>query len=172
MWIWAKDLRAAWRTESIVLSSPMPIEVARGWLFGGQAGGNRDVVRRAGANLNTRTAWRPVLRGRLLPIESGSTFVGILGWDPGLRFRTCCLLGTSAALFAIGAATLTLSLFTGESHPVGVFLVCLGGFGAFTLTAGIVAGYRETQGQLSYLRSWITGQMNVPWYQESRTIDD
>jgi len=172
MWIWVKDLQAAWRTESIVLSSPMPIEVARGWLSGGQAGANRDFIRRAAADLNTRTTWRPVLRGRLLPTESGSAFVGTLGCDPGMKILSCCLLGAFTVMFLIGVPTLISSLLSGGLNEVGILLTCLGVLGVISGIAGIVAGYRETEGQLSYLRSWITGHMNTPWYQERRTIED
>lgn len=156
---WVGDLRAAWQAERIVLASPMPIEVARYWLFDGQGPAVGDYFRRGGATLNTRTPWRPVLRGRLLPAGSGSTFVGVLGWDPLYRAFTCCLLGAFAAVFVAGVAALA-SGGRGQS----ALLIVLGLFGIFAGLLSIVAGYRETREQTAYLRSWITGVMNTPWY--------
>lgn len=163
MYAWVKDLFAAWGGESLVLSSPMPIEVLRRWL----GVGSSDEVRRAAAQLNTRAGWRPVLRGRLVPTGSGSQFVGVLGWDPVLKALTCCIFTSFAGAFLTGA---TLLIFS-AAKQASPFLPALGvtAFGLSGMVAAVIStlvGYRETRGQASYLRSWITGQMAMEWFGE------
>jgi hypothetical protein len=49
------------------------------------------------------------------------------------------------------------------------------GLGLFGVLTGLVStpiGYRETCDQTAYLRSWITGQMNAPWYRGHQSSDD
>jgi hypothetical protein len=161
VYAWVTDLIAAWRGERIVLSSPMPLEVARRRLSGDPSGGATDVVRRPAATLNTRSAWRPVLRGRLRPAGSGSEFVGVLGWDPALRALTCCQLGASAAVLVAGAVVAASHGWRPAGPAPG--LTALGLFGVLVSLASIVLGYRETRGQTASLRSWITGSMHTPW---------
>ncbi|MFI7598873.1 hypothetical protein [Actinoplanes sp. NPDC049681] len=171
---WVTDLLAAWRGEHIALSSPMPVEVARRWLSGDSASEAGDVIRRSAAKLNTRSTWRPVLRGQLLPSDSGSTFVGVLGWDPALKVLTCCLFGAFAGVFLVGATVAAASAAYRGWHAVGLGLA-LAGFGLFgvlTSLASTLIGYRETRGQADYLRSWITGQLNAPWYRARGSSDD
>ena len=174
MRVWVTDLLAAWRGEPIALSSPMPIEVARHWLSGNPSHGAGDVIRRAPARLNTRSAWRPVLRGRLLQTDSGSTFIGVLGWDPALKVLTCCLLGAFAGVLLTGTVVAVSSALHGGWRAAGPALA-LDAFGLFGVATGLVSiliGYRETRGQTAYLRSCITGQMNTPWYQNRQGTDD
>lgn len=174
MRIWVADLLAAWRGERISLFSPMPLEVARRWLSGDSPLEAGDVVRRSAAKLNTRSTWRPVLRGRLLPAESGSTFVGFLGWDPALKVLTCCLFGAFAGLFLTGTTVAVVSAAHGgwRAAAPGMALAGFGLFGVFTSLASTLIGYRETRDQTDYLRSWITGQMNAPWYRGRESSDD
>lgn len=160
---WTKDLLAAWRGESLVLSSPMPIDDLRSWL----AVGSSDEIRRTAAQLNTRAGWRPVLRGRLRPVGSGSQFVGVLGWDPALKALSCCMLSGFAAAFGTGATLLVLSALGQVSlFMSGLELVVFGLFGLVTVVVSTLVGYRESLGQTSYLRSWITGQMAMEWFGE------
>jgi hypothetical protein len=171
---WVADLLAAWRGERIALSSPMPVEVARRWLSGDSAPGAGDVIRRSAAKLNTRSTWRPVLRGRLLPADSGSTFVGVLGWDPALKVLTCCLVGAFAVLSLTGTTVAAVSGAHGGWRAAGPALAMVG-FGLFGILAGLASaliGYRETRDQTAYLRSWITGQMNAPWYRDRQSSGD
>jgi hypothetical protein len=167
MRVWVTDLLAAWRGESIALSSPMPIEVARQWVSGDPSYGAGDVIRRAAARLNTRNLWRPVLRGRLLPTGSGSTFIGVLGWDPGLKAFAYCLLGPFTGVLLTGAVLAVSSAVRGDWQATGPTLAvaAFGLFGVLTGLVSILLGYRETREQTAYLRSWITGRMNTPWYQ-------
>lgn len=171
---WVTDLLAAWRGERIVLSSPMPVEVARRWLSGDSPPKAGDVIRRSGAKLNTKSTWRPVLRGRLLAADSGSRFVGVLGWDPALKVLTCCVFGGFAAVFLTGSTVAAASAAHGGWHAAapGVALAGFGLFGVLTCLASTLVGYRETRGQTDYLRSWITGQMNAPWYRDRESSDD
>ncbi|WP_433294675.1 hypothetical protein ACQP2F_33735 [Actinoplanes sp. CA-030573] len=155
------DLAAAWRGERIALSSSMPIEVARRWVSGDAASAGGDVVRRTAARLNTRSAWRPVLRGRLVAAGTGCRFAGVLGWDPKLRALTCCLLGASVAALGTGTV-LAVTAASGRWAASGA--AALGLFGVVVALVSTVVGYRETRGQRDYLRSWITGRMNAPWY--------
>jgi len=163
---WVTDLLAAWRGEAIAVSSPMPIEVARQWLSSPSLGAG-DVVRRAGAQLNTRSSWRPVLRGRLLRTGSGSEFVGVLGWDPVLKVLTCCLLGAFTGILLTGLVLAVSAAMQGgwRAAGPGLAVAAFGLFGVLTALASTLIGYRETRGQTAYLRSWITGQMSAPWYQ-------
>jgi hypothetical protein len=48
----------------------------------------------------------------------------------------------------------------------GLGVAALGLFGLITVVASTVAGYRESRGQTSYLRSWITGPMAMEWFGE------
>jgi hypothetical protein len=161
VYAWVTDLLAAWRGEPLVLSSTMPVDVARRWL----GVGSSDEIRRTAAQLNTRASWRPVLRGRLLPADSGSQFVGILGWDPMLKMLTCCLTSVFAAVFLAGVTVVFFSALTPVSRLTpGLAMAASGLFGVITLVASTVVGYRETRGQTAYLRSWITGQMAMQWF--------
>jgi len=164
---WAVDLFAAWRGEAITVSSPMPLEVTRQWLSGPSLRAG-DVVRRAAAQSNTRNSWRPVLRGRLLRTGSGSEFVGVLGWDPVLKALTGCLLGACTAILLTGLVLGVSSAAQGGWRAAGPGLAtaAFGLFGVLTALASTVIGYREARGQTAYLRSWIMGQMNAPWYQD------
>ncbi|MCA2212570.1 hypothetical protein [Jidongwangia harbinensis] len=131
---WVTDLLAAWRGERIVLSSRMPVEVACRWLSGNSASGAGDVIRRSAAKLNTRSAWRPVLRGRLFPADSGSRFVGVLGWDPALKVLTCCLFGAFAVLLLTGSTVAAVSAAHGgwRAAGPGLAMAGLGLFGGLT----------------------------------------
>ena len=171
---WATDLLAAWRGEHIVLSSPMPIEVTRRFLSDNPSHGARDVVHRGAARLNSRSAWRPVLRGRLLQADSGTQFVGVLGWDPALKVLTCCLLGAFGGMLMTGMALAVSWAWQGGWRAAGPALAVAGFglFGVLTSLASILIGYRETRGQTACLRSWITGQMGTPWYRSRQGLDD
>lgn len=173
MRVWVTDLIAAWRGEPIALSSPMPIEEVRHWLSTDPSSGAGDIVRRAAARQNTWSTWRPVLRGRLLRTDSGSSFVGVVGWDPAVKLLSCCLLGAFAGVFLTGTAVAASSAAHGgwRAAGPGLAVAAFGLFGILTGLASILIGYRETRGQAAYLRSWITGQMNTPWYQ-NRHPDD
>jgi len=172
--MWVKDLFAAWRGERIVLFSPIPIDVLRRWLSGNPSHGAYDVIRRSAAKLNTRSPWRPVLRGRLLRADSGSQFVGVLGWDPVLKVFTCCVLGAFAGVFVAGVALAVFSAGNDGRPTAGaaMFSIAFGLFGVVGGLVSIVVGYRETRGQTAYLRSWIKGQMDAPWYRGPQPYDD
>lgn len=169
MYAWVKDLLAAWSGESLVLSSPMPVEDLRRWL----GAGSSDELRRTAAQLNTRAGWRPVLRGRLRPTGSGSQFVGVLGWDPVLKTLTCCLFTGFAGAFLTGVTLLIVS----AAQQAGLVLpalavTALGLFGMLAAVISTLVGYRETRGQASYLRSWITGQMATEWFGQRTAPQD
>jgi hypothetical protein len=169
VYAWVKDLLAAWGGESLVLPSPMPIEVLRRWL----GVGSSDKVRRAAAQLNTRAGWRPVLRGRLLPAGSGSQFVGVLGWDPMLKALTCCVFTSFAAAFLTGVTFLIVSAAKQASLLMPALgVTAFGLFGMVTAVVSTLVGYRETRGQAAYLRSWITGQMAMEWFGERVAPED
>ncbi len=133
-----------------------------------------DVIRRSAAKLNTRSTWRPVLRGRLLPADSGSTFVGFLGWDSALKVLTCCLFGAAAGLLLTGTTVAAVSAAHGgwRAAAPGMSLAGFGLFGVLTSLASTLVGYRETRAQTDYLRSWIIGQMNAPWYRGRQNSHD
>lgn len=168
------DLLAAWRTEPIVLSSPMPIEVARRWLFSGPVDRNGDLIWRRAAKLNTRSPWRPVLRGKILGTDSGSMFVGVLGWDPVLKVFTCCWLGVVTAIASTSTAIGSYSAVHGDGRAVVPALAVAAAalIGAFIVLLTVLLGYREAYAQTEYLRSWITGHMNTPWYQNRQSGDE
>ena len=115
-----------------------------------------------------------MLKGRLLPADSGSKFVGVLGWDPALKVLTCCLFGAFAVLFFAGATVAAVSAAGGGRRAAGPSLAAagLGLFGVLTSLASTLIGYRETRDQTAYLRSWITGQMNAPWYRDHQSSND
>ena len=167
------DLLAAWRTEPIVLSSPMPIEVSRRWLFSEPVNRNGDLIWRRAAKLNTRSPWRPVLRGKVLGTDSGSMFVGVLGWDPVLKVFTCCWLGVVTAVASTSTAIVSYSAVHGDWRAVLPALGVAAGalIGVFIGLLAVLLGYREAYAQTEYLRSWIIGSMNAPWYR-NRQIGD
>jgi hypothetical protein len=169
VYAWVKDLLAAWRGESLALSSPVPIEVLRRWL----GVGSSDQIRRTAAQLNTRAGWRPVLRGRLLSTGSGSQFVGVVGGDPVLKALTCSLFTGFAGAFLTGVTLLILSA-VGQADQVmpALAVAAFGLFGMVTAVVSTLVGYRETRGQASYLRSWIMGQMAVEWFGERGASGD
>lgn len=151
----------------------MPFEVLRQWLSGNPSYRAGDTIWREAARLNSRSMWRPVLRGRLLRTDSGSAFIGVVGCDPVLKLVSCCRLGAFAGMLLTGTVVAVWSAVHADRHAAGPALAvsALGLFGVLTSLASILVGYRETREQAAYLRSWITGQMNTPWYQGRRTAD-
>ena len=50
-------------------------------------------------------------------------------------------------------------------------MIAFGLFGIVTGLASTLTGYREARAQTAYLRSWINGRMDAPWYRKSQTFD-
>lgn len=170
----------AWRSEPLAFVSPLSVRAVRARLIEGSTsywrsaftfggfGGVR-VVGRVGTRRislqavqgGVRNSWRPLLRGRLEPAETGSRFVGRLGWSPFVRAFSALWLGCGCcALLVLVVRAVALSL-SGHS-TADAFLVCLIplGFVLFfvALTAwGIRAGRREA----TYLRSWMADRLQT-----------
>jgi hypothetical protein len=177
---WIKIWLRAWRSEPLVLVSPLPVPVVRARLiegsvpylravftFGGWGGYH--VVGRVGtrwisleaAIVGQRNSWRPVLRGRLERAEAGSRLVGTLGWSPFVKAFSALWLSIMGCVF-LGFVIRAVVMAWRDGASGEAFLICLAplGFVLFFLglTAwGIQAGHREAM----YLRSWLADRMQT-----------
>jgi len=177
---WVGSWLRAWRSEPMVLESPLPAPAARERLiansvpylpFGltsGDRGGLR-VVGRVGPRQislqavdgGVRNSWRPSLRGRLEPLGTGSRFTGKLGWSPFVKAFSGLWLGGVGAIFLV--LVIRAVAMARDGHATAeAFLVCLGplGFVVFFIgltTWGIRAGRREE----TYSRSWMADRLQT-----------
>jgi hypothetical protein len=171
----------AWRSERVVLVSPLPVETVRTRLIEGTTSyvrsafayggwGDFRVVGRVGTQTislqavagGLRNSWRPVARGRLEPVGTGSRFVGTLGWSPFVRTFSAVWLGGVGLIFVVLVGHAITLTWAGDASA-GVFLVCLApvGFVLFFIgltSFGIWAGRREEK----YLRSWMADRLQAP----------
>lgn len=176
---WAGLWLGAWRSEPVVLVSPLPVPAVRerlieastsnwaAFMSGGGSGisvighvGTRRISVQA-VQPNARNSWRSSVWGRLEPMETGSRFTGKLGWSPStkvfsglwLGFVVCfflALVGRAVVLASRGEATAETFLFC--LMPLGMMLFFVG------LTSwGIWAGRREA----TYLRSWMADRLQT-----------
>ncbi|MEU8657670.1 hypothetical protein [Actinoplanes philippinensis] len=174
---WLSNWRRAWRTEPVTLGSPLPLPVARERLRAGRttfwqalrsgAGGYRVIgrvgersVSLAAVRAGAQNSWRPELRGRLEPAETGSRLVGSIGWSPFVRiFSTVWLCGAGAAFVGLLAVGLDRALHGEVSPALAACLVPLGFMASFV---GItVLGVRWGRADEAYLRSWLADRLRT-----------
>src|SRR4051794_19147241 len=178
---WIKSWFGAWRDESVVVSSPLPESIARERLAAGTmsrtraafslsglgAGGYRVVGRVGERHISLtaerpglRNSWRPNLRGRLEPSETGSRFAGTVGWHPAVKAFCFVWLSPLVLLFVamfIRAAVLTV---IGDVTSPDL-LACLIPLPFILAFVGITAlGVWSSRREGAYLRSWLDDQLH------------
>lgn len=164
----------------MVLVSPLPLQTVRARLIEGRTsylraafafggGGGYHVVGHVGARrvslqavkVGVRNSWRPVMRGRLEPEQSGSRFVGRLGWSPFVKAFSALWLGAVTCFF-LGLLIRALAMaWAGEATGVA-FLICLAPLGFVFFFAGLTTwGTLAGRGEAMILRSWLEDRLKT-----------
>ena len=184
---WIRVWVRAWRSEPLVLVSPLPVPAVRARLIEGRTtylraaftfagfGGYR-VVGRVGerrivleaAAVGVRNTWRPVLRGRLEPEGTGSRLVGRLGWSPFVKAFSALWLTIVGSAFVGITLRAVAVVWSGEATG-GVFLYGLIPLGMLLFFVGLTAWGIQLGRRAIYLRSWLgdrlqTAESGIPGY--------
>jgi hypothetical protein len=173
---WIKMWWRGWRSEPLVMVSPLPVEAARARLnegstsylrsvfayLGGEGGykiygrADTDGLSFLAAKSGSRNSWRPGVRGRLEPDGTGSRLVGSLGIPPSVKALSALWFAMMGFFF----------LFTATSG----LIICLAPLGAMFFFVALTAwGMHVGRGEKTYLRSWLvnrlqTAESGIPGY--------
>jgi hypothetical protein len=177
---WIKVWLRAWRSEPLVLVSPLPVPVVRARVIEGStsylraafrfgSSGGSHIVGRVGTRrisleavtAGQRNSWRPMMRGRLDPEEAGSRLVGTLGWSPFVKAFSALWFSVIGCAF-LGLVIRAVAMAWGDDASVEAFLICLAPLGFALLFIGLTAwGIQAGRRQAMYLRSWLADRMQT-----------
>ena len=165
----------AWRSEPLVLESPLPLPVVRqrlidgstsylraSFTYGGFGGfrvvgrvGNRAISLQA-ARIGVRNSWRPVLRGRLEAAGAGTRLVGKLGWHPAVKAFSAVWVGIAFGIFVVSTG------FAAAAANPRALLFSLVPLGFVAFFVGLTAlCIRLSRGEETYLRSWLIERLQT-----------
>lgn len=189
---WIRMWLRGWRSEPLVLVSPLPVETVRTRLaegsttysrafFGLGGGGGYVVLGHVGthrvsleaARVGLRNSWRPTMRGRLEPDGTGSRLVGHLGWAPFIKALSTVWL-TGVGFFLLVSVSRAVDLTWSGDVTGEAFLICLAPLGMLLFFVGLTTwGTRVGLRDETYLRSWLakrlqTADTEIPGYRPWR----
>jgi hypothetical protein len=177
---WIKVWLQAWRSEPVVLLSPLPVSAARKrlleghvsylrafFIFGGGGGylvvghiGRRRILLEA-LQLGGRNSWQPVLHARLEPAGNGCRLVGRLGWSRVVKTLCALLLGGAVGGF-LGLLIRAVARAVNGDATGGDFLIGLIPLSFVPVLVVLTSwGARLGRSEANYLRSWLVNRLQT-----------
>ena len=176
---WIMVWLRAWRSEPVVLRSPLPVESARARLKEGRISELRDnfmlgvgdcrVVGRVGTSWislaavkgNGQNSFRPVLRGWLEPDGAGCRLVGTYGWSPFVKAFAALWLGTGSCVFLGLLVHAVVTAIIGAATWMA-FFVCLIPLGYVLGVVAVTAkGRHVNRTEAWYFQSWLADRLHT-----------